>query len=975
MARKRVQVGRLRSPDQLQAVARPVETYVRPAEVPVQESELGAFVRAVAPGVKTLADVQKQEALKKNREIEKGNATRRAYDAKIALGQANRAAAQDYIDNEEEYLTLSPEEVASRRQGIFQPFLDKAIASGDELLVTAVQNDMEVANLDFFTRVYDPARQKYQDGLDLEELGTEVLAVARSINLDPQSPEEEMAALGGYQAIDDLVNSMHMATGISKRRINEYILTNLYAPSAKFEGKNGLYNWLSGRNEGGVNVLNTGWAAKPMKTINNDIATFEKNQLKATEDAEFQQFLFGNIQTFLEDGQFASLGVDGEFTSRSGKKYTASKKDIVKAFEAAYGIPTDSFDIMNPDHVQLVLNPDAVNFYGTMGVAPTAITNSIRSGSSMLNAGGGNLGDPDAVKRGENAIRAYQTATRYGFDTGLTGDEKTRFKVADILMTALSDDAKTALTKLQNADFTSVKNGVVTLSQKNYNDLYDDNWWGKSPLNKVTNTDLVRNRTRELAGAIQATTQVSMEVALNLAKEEVLKDAAIFTNSNGTTSAVFLYDTKFNVQGNEQMGADAYLSAVWDVLSQRINMDDLGVDGITLTNTSNDNTLSLMTVDENGVPIHAIDTINLSAIQDPQVFANTLALSIEADTAGGQGDVTKEPTFDTLPMEEPPEVDPFKVVQPEPEPVEIPGISEAEEQLLEDVSTAQAGVQATAQARIDELLDRARFARDNPPPPKEEVPVGQAEEQLMDDVATAQAGVRDFAQAEIDEMKQRVLRNKAIKEMEGTDEQKESIYDTIMGFLFGDTSEASQSDLAGDTENMQGTTTASKAVNLIKSQEGFEAQPYKDGKNRSVGYGFYLPSLAEDEKALIKDVENITKEEADAVLELKVQKIETFLNKELPDISSLSDEAQAGVMSMAFQLGAENVKTKFPTFFKNLKAATEAPAGSDERMQFLKVASDNMIYNFKNGKQVGKTLWHQQTPNRALAMAALVAQG
>ena len=631
---------------------------------------------------------------------------------------------------------------------------------------------------------------------------------------------------------------------------------------------------------------------------------------------------------------------------------------------------------MNPDQVQLILNPDAVKFYNTMGVAPTAITNSIKSGSYMLNAGGGNLEDPDAVKRGQDAIVAYQTATRYGFDTGLTGDEKTRFKVADILMTALSDDAKTALTKLQGADFTSIKNGVVALSQKNYDDLYDDAWWGKSPLNKVTNTEQVRTKTRELAGAIQATAKVSMDVALNLAKEEVLKDnTAIFTNSNGTTSAVFLYDTKFNVQGNEQMGADAYLSAVWDLLSQRINMDALGVDGLTLTNTASDNTLSLMTVDENGIPIHALHTINLSAIQDPQVFANTLALSIEADTAGGQGDVTKESTFDTIPMEEPPEVDPFKVVQPEPEPVEIPGISDAEEQLLEDVSTAQAGVQATAQARIDEMLDRARFARDNPPPPREEVPVGQSEQQMMEDVATAEAGVRDFAQSQVDEMKQRVLRSQAIKEMEGTDEQKEGIFDRIMDFLFTSESEASQSDLAGDTENMQGTTTASKAVNLIKSQEGFEAQPYKDGKNRSVGYGFYLPSLAEDEKALIKDVENITKEEADAVLELKVQKIETFLNKELPDISSLSEEAQAGVMSMAFQLGAENVKTKFPTFFKNLKAATEAPAGSDERMQFLKVASDNMIYNFKNGKQVGKTLWHQQTPNRALAMAALVAQG
>ena len=73
--------------------------------------------------------------------------------------------------------------------------------------------------------------------------------------------------------------------------------------------------------------------------------------------------------------------------------------------------------------------------------------------------------------------------------------------------------------------------------------------------------------------------------------------------------------------------------------------------------------------------------------------------------------------------------------------------------------------------------------------------------------------------------------------------------------------------------------------------------------------------------------------------------------------------------------GKENVKTKFPTFFKNLMLATQAPAGSAEREGYLKTASDNMIYNFKNGKQTSKTLWHQQTPNRAKAMAALVANG
>ena len=61
MARK--QVERLRPSARLQAVARPVETYVRPAEQPAPKSGLGEFIRAIAPAAEDLAQIEKHKQL------------------------------------------------------------------------------------------------------------------------------------------------------------------------------------------------------------------------------------------------------------------------------------------------------------------------------------------------------------------------------------------------------------------------------------------------------------------------------------------------------------------------------------------------------------------------------------------------------------------------------------------------------------------------------------------------------------------------------------------------------------------------------------------------------------------------------------------------------------------------------------------------------------------------------------------------
>ena len=217
-----------------------------------------------------------------------------------------------------------------------------------------------------------------------------------------------------------------------------------------------------------------------------------------------------------------------------------------------------------------------------------------------------------------------------------------------------------------------------------------------------------------------------------------------------------------------------------------------------------------------------------------------------------------------------------------------------------------------------------------------------------------------------------------------------NVVDTVTDFFTDDTAEASETvpsetsvvpssevsqrtftDSTVDTTSIVGDTLADKIANLIQVQEDFKANPYPDGKNKSVGYGFYLPSLEADEKALIKDVNNITEPEAQAVMKLKVSKITEFMQNEIDNFDGLPESTQLAVTSMAFQLGRQNVRDDWPKFMTAIKKASGLPTGSTEQLEALEEASTHMLFNVKNGKQT-KTGWHNQTPNRANEMARFV---
>ena len=172
---------------------------------------------------------------------------------------------------------------------------------------------------------------------------------------------------------------------------------------------------------------------------------------------------------------------------------------------------------------------------------------------------------------------------------------------------------------------------------------------------------------------------------------------------------------------------------------------------------------------------------------------------------------------------------------------------------------------------------------------------------------------------------------------------------------------------------IEGNTTEEKTANMIATQEGFSSTPYKDGKNKSVGFGFYLPALEEDEKALIKDVNNVTREEATQVLNLKVQKIGNYLEKEIQGFRNLPEEAQSAIISMGYQLGVTNIPKTWKNFTAAIKEAGQYEEGSPEQAEALAKAKFEMLYSRTKDGKIVLNKWARQTKERAFEMANAVS--
>lgn len=132
-------------------------------------------------------------------------------------------------------------------------------------------------------------------------------------------------------------------------------------------------------------------------------------------------------------------------------------------------------------------------------------------------------------------------------------------------------------------------------------------------------------------------------------------------------------------------------------------------------------------------------------------------------------------------------------------------------------------------------------------------------------------------------------------------------------------------------------------IESIKVNEGFRANIYQCTAGvDTIGYGFNVKYLEEDELALNNGVvEPMSREVADKILELKLEKLKKEVYRAFPWVKNKSKGVQDALIEMAYQLGITKMK------------------GFSQTLRYIEVEDHgSAVRNLRNSR------WAQQTPRR-----------
>ena len=933
MARK--QVERLRPSARLQAVARPVETYVRPAEQPAAKSGLGEFIRAIAPAAEDLAKIEKQKQLKLQREAEQGIASARTMDAKLGVSSALRAAQKDFINNEPDYLEMSDEQVAARRAEIMQPFLQQAEDSGDDLLFQAVKGNIEMGNLAWFNRDYDPAKFKHNFTINMGKVGNEVLGITSDagygfIPEDEYGKPLEPAALADVQKlkfeqqkknIDEIVRQASQAYGYSQAMVNDYIMEKVIAPNVRTGGRNAAYEWAEERKLRGIPRYQAMY-----KTIDSDLRAYDKEFKKQNDNILFTQQLNQGFESFVFGGSNNQQDYfRGEtLTGAGGTKLVMDDDETIARFEAyaaSRGLNQDQFE----------------DFFRKNNLLPSNMKNNIQNGIYALNSGD-IISNPTDAATAELAFNSIFKAQAMGIDiptSVVDADQLERFEIAKILAmrtaTVGSKDDGTvnianAMFMAQGADLT----GDGTLSTDNKEKLANSisTFLGTDHTDTGNSRANIEELSRMTGLLMQLEGGLSLENAATMAAEAFKKDNVIYQAANGLKISFRQVNTDPNVSAPVAQRLTDLSKVMSDDPDIKIIMNgELGMIENPTVGFSNDrlkpNAVRVAIMDEKGFPHIPLGVVKKDdLLNDPQIVAKLIAsnknkviLAKKKAFAGGS-------------------------LAPEDDPVNAPI----------NVSAAWAG--RNLNNSVSTLPDTFKPLTAQPI-----VVDGEPTGQYYYTGITADGSKPTYISSQSPEyIKPEPVEPPDVVEDEPKVEETSSLATEALNVV------------TNLIDNTIGASTANATATII-NDEGFSYTPYDDMGKDSVGHGLQLESLEPDEKALISDVNNVQPEESAAVVALKVAKIDNYFTDVVEGFQNLPDTAKSGMIQMGYQLGRFNVTKEWPKFMESIKEAAQYAEGSVEQASALLEAKFHMLYNTAKDGTISATKWATQTADRAKKVA------
>lgn len=1001
MAKQRVMVSELNAPTEVTPTARPVNTYVRPETPITQPSALSQFLGAIAPVVEQKGEEILKEKALRERDERNGKRANEQHQAEMAAIGLTARLKEDWKQNENDWLNLTAEEASekvAKHYSNYRMKLDEAQIN--PLALQAFDQKVDEDKLLFMFNNFGPKKHDR----NIEQQDQQFNDTIRKAGSAADSPEQIVPSMV------DAFNQHVAVTGNDYRRANDVVIATALQESKK--GRTNYIEFLDAiKTKDGKSLRSIDRYAKDFNTIDANISSFTKSGLTLQNKQDVEAFKVQAAANWMQNPNPTTLTF-GKNTrvNAQGHEFDWTPAEQASYIEDNYNVQVaqlDASDASAKDKViqRTVLDQARVGFYKAYQLLPKEVEKSQQIFQQDFKFA--SFKDPEVFKFYRAAYDAMDAWEQQGGDAtkGMPKDLKNTFDAVQILVknqVPLQD----ALTRMQQPVFPNRPS--IPLDIKDLPSLLDPSILNSSDLDDVKNIGILYNEIMELLPVIGQT---------SLAKDEdVIKDVIGRISKRYQVVAGSAIKLPVDTIANQPAPAmiEKSLDKLWsnDTTIQVI-MNNLGLPmPAKVERTGVAATSQLATaprISKNEAPF----TITVESTGNDDMI-NVVALGKDGTDAAGQRTVVSTVVLSKFNenvmngfTEQTVEQINSRIANNELSTYELYGPAQEIAYQASLVAAGKAPAQTGAsqvtrvqpfnyfQAKMADaagtqaLRERAieKFAKEGLTWTTE---AARMWESLTDSVSEYFQGVeeRGKKQAPTSNPLLKLMREQPAEKVLG--EVASEIGDVVTAVPKGlaavnealitpagastlpSESRTKVSDMTGDVKKMTGNTVAEKASNLIKSQEGFDPNPYPDGKDRSVGYGFYLPALEQDELALIKDVENITQEEADAVMALKTEKINTFIASEVPSFDTLPEEAQIGVISMAYQLGAPNVKSKWPSFMKALKEAATAPEGSEERKAALKEAAFNMLYNRKSDGSTTKTKWHTQTPKRAKAMAAAI---
>ena len=928
MAERRLQVQELQQVAQssVRPTARPVDTYVRPADPQTQASELSQFMAAIAPAIQADAEERRKERLVRERKIQEGiykNQLNQATQSRIELlSQAN----QHYKANKEEYLALQDDEdglavdkVKARRKTYFDGYINELKRSGtDEVIIQALENDLLTHDALWIANTY--AADK--GDRNREEIGNKLTTATVGIldsGLDNISQVED---------IDELFRNHVDANGGDYRTALDS-MWDLAVSRAGTQANNALVDWLKSpfsspqgqppQWEVGKRAKQRAQIEKAQQVQANAGRTALKKQATANDLAERASDVYtnGNVGS-------AMVGQDVFVTDENGNTYAVrhQAQDFVPVIEQLY--QEDVARIMASDaevDVKEAMIVDANRrkyaFFHDNNLAPPEVRNAVSNGKRFLTQG--DLTDPQNLERAEEMFSVLNAADEYAdgmVGIALKGEDVTRFRHLQVLVNSGREFSE-ALGMVQGVLLDDTK---VTVSDDDSRQALDNNWlpWLSQDAN-AKNIRIMTDEANRLANALLQTDEdMTAEEAKKIALEQTSKDYKGIKNTDGSVSLV-------RVESN--------------ALKSAVNVEQIEQG---LTDLKNDPEIQKFVNQQLSLSGANFDLFGTSFGFELSVgnTGNPNQLYVYAEPAAGEegaGDANQRILLTTVNIWD------FNNNR-------IDGIKD--QVIKQHTQAKEAGLLPDANTSSTPSLNTGGAAGES----STEAAVANAATQA----ATAIAGDPAF--------------DETVSQLPDRQEVLDTIVQNVDAAIAAE-QEVTQPNLSAGSKVVLTGNTQESAVETLKAQEGFRSTPYDDMGKDSVGYGFQIESLEPDELALIKDVNNVQPDEAEAVLRLKTQKSETWWTGEVENFSTLPEETQVAAISMGYQLGLPNLTEEWPKFMDAMKRAGEAGADSWERTEALLEAQFHMLYNEAKDGTIKATKWAGQTADRAMENAEALASG